>query len=179
MATKATTSRVEIDRTGDPVDAVVSSATAIRSAGWWQVVGVAEHWPLTDAEAEAMLRDAGQFDLADGELAGLVEQQILRAPAAPDEWNAADILDAGFVLEQRRQWRPMPSAHDGKRSPQEIIFQKAVEEGAVAELREVAFSNLDLRGVITAMVGCESRDLRLHLSVALQTILLADHEVSI
>lgn len=167
----------------DPVADVEQCAAAIRSAGWWQTAGLAERWPLTTDEAAQLLAVAGEYEVDAADLADLVARRVLAAPGVAEdgsyEWNAADVVAALVVLNERMQLRPTPSRHDPLKHPCQVKLEEARQVGAVATIVDGGPVRYDVRDLLALLVKCEVREGRLMILALLKATLEVDYGIFI
>lgn len=166
----------------DPVDDLETCKGAIRAAAWWKRSGMEEHWPLTTDEAVQLLADAGKFDIDGENLVDLVERGLLGKPAVDEagvyEWSAADVVQAGGLLESREQWRATPSGHDPKKHQCQIILELARAAGTVSQIVTAGPGpRYDVRHLLAVLAQCDSREGRAKLLALLRAVLEVEHGV--
>lgn len=164
----------------DPRDALVRCEQAVRVNGWFERANVAEHWPLSTAEAALLLSEGGEYDIDEERLADLIRRRLIPAPAEDEgghEFSAQDFVTATGILDARGQWQPTPSLHDPKKHGTRLLLEQARATGELAGVAHGGPVDFDLRHLIQLLVVCDVREGREKVAALLEALLEVDHEV--
>ncbi|HJZ92640.1 MAG TPA: hypothetical protein VKE40_17320 [Gemmataceae bacterium] len=140
----------------------------VHNAGWFASAWQRERWPLLTADAAALLREGGGFDVDAERLEDLVERGIVRGPVEPGCWGAADVCLAAEVLGDRWQYLDP----EDPRLP--YLAQCATPERVARRAGQH-----DARAVLLALVHCDRLETRQGMAAMLLRKLEADHGVRI
>lgn len=169
----------------DPVDDEINAQAAIRAANWWNRCEVQERWPLGTNEAAELLATAGEFDIDTEGLLDLIDRRLLPRPSVGEadelEWSASDIVTAGVLLETRNQWKPMPSGHDAKKHPCQLLLEQARANGEVELITagNAAAPRFDVPHLLALLVASDVHEGRRKIVTLLKAVLEVDHGVVI
>lgn len=150
---------------------------ALAASGWFARVGYPPHFPMTDAQALELLQVGGEYSIDAAQLADLTDRGIISAPA-DGLWHPADVVQAGAMLESRRQWAATPTAHDAKKHPCRIDLETYRVTDSLRELFAET-PRLDLRHLLVLMAECDVREVREKLLCRIHAILEIDSGITL
>lgn len=173
-----------LDPNSDPRDDLHNLEAAITLGGWWDVACMVEHWPLSTEEAAKLLADGGKYDVDALRLVELVARNLIPKPAVEHdhfEWNASDVIEAGGILELRRQFLAFPCVeHDAKKTEAQIALEQARAGGLVAAIGVgPGRPKFDVSHLLILLLGSDSIDMRANLIAHLKATLEVEHGVFI
>jgi len=154
-----------------------TARAAFGHTGWYARAGGEPHWPMNAAQAVDFLERGGEYSIDEAAFGDLIRRGIV-TPPEDGLWRPGDVVQAGAVLESRRQWPPSPSTHDPKKHPTQLQIEQAATADA---LDDVLAGNpeLDARHIAVLMTECENREVREKLMAGLLATLQRDHGVTL
>lgn len=170
-------------KASDPIEDVQAAREYLQRSRWFDRAKMTEAWPMATEDVVRLMHDGAEYDIdADG-LLDLLERRIAPKPSLDDdgdalEWDAHDVVLLVQLLEGRRQWR-YPSAHDSKRSHEDIILQQARAKGDLAELvnAPAPYHRQDVAGLLALLEMLDSRIARDKVSNLLKAVLEIEHDI--
>lgn len=150
---------------------------ALAASGWFARFGFTPHFPMTDAQAVEFLQRGGEYAVDEAQLADLVYRGIVTAPE-DGLWNPAAVVQAGAMLEARRQFAVTPSLHDPKKNTVWLDYESAAAADNLDEFLQ-GKPRLDLRHLLILMTECDTRELREKLLSRLAATLQRDHGLTL
>lgn len=142
-----------------PVTAEFEQAAelALARSGWFARAGVPT-FPLSKRAVIHLLRVGGEYDVDAARLDDLVARGVVTPPDG-GAWSAGDVVQAGAVLEARRQWAATPSLHDAKKHPALLALEQAAAADTLAECLDGS-PRLDARHLLVLLVEADNREMR-------------------
>ncbi len=178
-----TTHQTFFQNQSDPVDDLIAAQDAIRAANWWTRADLPEQWPLTTEVAAELLAQAGEFEVDAEGLIDLIDRRLLPRPSVGEaddlEWSASDVVTAGVLLETRNQWKPIPSGHDAKKHPCQLLLEQARANGEVELITagSALAPRFDVRHLLALLIASDVHEGRAKIAALLKAVLEVDHGV--
>lgn len=160
----------------DPAEFDAMASAALLATGWYARLGATPHWPMSAEQAAELLAVGGEYDVDAAQLADLADRSIVSAPA-DGLWRPGDVIQAGAVLEARRQWVATPSYHDQKKHPDRLALEQDRTSDSVGDRVARHGLRLDVRHLVVLLVEGEPREVREKVAVELLAELELTHGV--